>query len=201
MLCTKNIVNEPFAVINADDFYGRESFETLHDFLISDQIGQDGDKLNFAMVGFKLSNTLSENGSVARGICKANAEGNLVKIEELLKIFKTDDGAEDRPDGAEPRKLTGDEPASMNMWAFTPEIFKLFGDNFVSWLNKNIDVPKSEYLIPTEMDVLIKNDIANVKVLTTDSKWFGVTYKEDKPMVVASIQSLIDAGVYPQVLF
>lgn len=117
MLCTKDIVNEPFAVINADDFYGREAFVTLHDYLVGDEIAKNGsgDKLNFAMVGFKLSNTLSENGSVARGICQADDQGNLVKIEELLKIFKTEDGAEDRPEGEAPRKLTGDEPASMNM--------------------------------------------------------------------------------------
>ena len=117
MLCTKNIVNEPFAVINADDFYGKESFETLHEYLVSDEIGDNNssEKLNFAMVGFKLSNTLSENGSVARGICQADENGHLVKIEELLKIFKTDEGAEDRPEGEAPRKLTGNEPASMNM--------------------------------------------------------------------------------------
>lgn len=201
MLCTKDIVNEPFAVINADDFYGRKAYVTLHDYLISEDLDSSCAPYKFGMVGFKLSNTLSENGSVARGICQADDHGNLVKIEELLKIFKTDDGAEDRPDGAIPRKLTGDEPASMNMWAFSPEVYKILGDNFPAWLDKNINVEKSEYLIPTEIDNVIKANIAKIKVLKTDSKWFGVTYKEDKPSVVASINSLIEKGEYPNQLF
>lgn len=117
MLTTKGVVHEPFAVINADDFYSREAFVTLHDYMVSGDMTQNAsvDHLQFAMVGFKLANTLSDNGSVARGICATDAEDNLLSVEELLKIFKTDDGAEDRPDGAEPRKLTGDEPVSMNM--------------------------------------------------------------------------------------
>lgn len=201
MLSAKNAVNEPFCVINADDFYSRNAFETAHDYLVGGQIGNDGVPLNFAMVGFRLSNTLSENGSVARGICEEDANGNLTKIEELLKIFKTEDGAEDRPEGSSPRKLTGQEPVSMNMWCFTPEIFQIFEKNFVPWLQANIEVPKSEYLIPTQVDVLIQNNLASVKVLKTNAKWFGVTYKEDKPVVVASIRKLIDEGLYPEKLF
>lgn len=204
MLSTKDIVNEPFAVINADDFYGRNAYITLHDYLVGDEIANNGsseDLLNFAMVGFQLSNTLTENGSVARGVCDTNDSGHLIKIEELLDIYKTDDGAENRPENGQIRKLTGAEPVSMNMWAFTPEIFKIFEDNFVVWLNENIEVPKSEYLIPTEVDNLIKNSVANIRVLKTDSKWFGVTYKEDKPKVQASIKQLIEQGIYPEKLF
>lgn len=201
MLATKNVVNTPFSVINADDFYGSDAYLKLHDYLISDEIGKHNGNLNFAMVGFKLSNTLSENGSVARGICQADENGYLVKIEELLKIFKTDDGAEDRPEGQEARKLTGDEPASMNMWAFTPEIFDIFEKKFSLWLDKNINVEKSEYLIPTEIDNAMKYDDVKVRVLPTESKWFGVTYREDKPTVVQSIKDLISQGVYPEKLF
>lgn len=203
MLCAKNVVNEPFAVINADDFYGRNAYVTLHDYLVGEDIASNNinSKLNFAMVGFQLDNTLTENGSVARGICKQDVDGNLVKIEEMLKIYKTDDGAENRPDSGEIRKLTGKEPASMNMWAFSPEIFEIFESNFSAWLDKNINVEKSEYLIPTEVDKLIQNKKANIKVLTTNSKWFGVTYKEDKPVVVESIKNLIEKGIYPSKVF
>lgn len=203
MLCTKNVINTPFAIINADDFYGRDAYATLYDYLISDEINQNNnvDVLNFAMVGFMLENTLSENGSVARGICQANQDGHLTRVEELLKVFKTDDGAEDRPEDGPVRKLSGKEPVSMNMWAFSPEVFKPLEKAFVTWLDKNVDVEKSECFIPVEMDNFIKNKIANIKVLPTNSKWFGVTYKEDKPKVMASIQDLIDKGLYPAKLF
>lgn len=115
MLTTKDVVHEPFVVINADDFYSRDAFETAHKFLVSDEVGNCGGVLQYAMVGFKLANTLSDNGSVARGVCTADDNDNLVSVEELLKIFKTEEGAEDRPEGSEPRQLTGEEPVSMNM--------------------------------------------------------------------------------------
>ena len=134
MLTTKEVVREPFAVINADDFYSRDAFVKANEFLSSENIDNNNGEqaLQFAMVGFQLSNTLSDNGSVARGICTADENDNLVSVEELLKIFKTDDGAEDRPEGGEPRHLTGNEPVSMNMWCFTPEVFQYFEDNFIS---------------------------------------------------------------------
>lgn len=117
ILCAKDAIHEPFCAINADDFYGRQAIKVAHDFLISENIGKSNtsDILYFAMVGFKLSNTLSENGSVARGVCEADTNDNLISVEELLKIFKTDEGAEDRPEGGNIRKLTGSEPVSMNM--------------------------------------------------------------------------------------
>lgn len=203
MLTTKDVVHEPFCVINADDFYSRNAFVKAHDFLASGDAGaaESSEFLQFAMVGFQLNNTLSENGSVARGVCETDSSDNLTKIEELLKIFKTAEGAEDRPEGEDPRKLTGSEPVSMNMWCFTPEIFDFLEKQFTTWLDKNISVEKSEFLIPTEVDVLIKAGKAKIKVLHTDAKWFGVTYKEDKPVVVASIESLINAGEYPENLF
>ncbi|MDO5427116.1 MAG: sugar phosphate nucleotidyltransferase [Coriobacteriia bacterium] len=203
LLTTKDVVHEPFAVINADDFYSRDAFVKANEFLTSGNIGSGtGEQaIQFAMVGFQLSNTLSDNGSVARGVCTTDENDNLVSVEELLKIFKTPDGAEDRPEGEAPRSLTGNEPVSMNMWCFTPEVFQYFGDNFNAWLDKNLEVPKSEFLIPTEVDKLIKDGIAEVKLLHTDAKWFGVTYKEDKPIVVDSIQKLVDGGLYPEKLF
>ena len=203
MLTTKDVVHEPFCVINADDFYSRNAFVKAHDFLASGEAGraESSEALQFAMVGFKLANTLSDNGSVARGVCETDASDNLVKIEELLKIFKTAEGAEDRPEAGEPRALTGNEPVSMNMWCFTPEIFDFLEEQFATWLDRNIGVEKSEFLIPTEVDVLIKAGKAKVKVLHTDAKWFGVTYKEDKPVVVASIEELVKSGAYPASLF
>lgn len=195
MLSTKDVVNTPFAVINADDFYGQDAYVTLYNYLTGDELNRD----NSAMVGFKLSNTLSENGSVARGVCEKDENGNLTKIAEYVKIFKTEDGAEDRNESI--TKFTGEEPVSMNMWAFDPKIFADFEKLFENWLEKNVNVEKSECFIPVEVDNLIKAGITNVKVLPTTSKWFGVTYKEDKPDVVATIKQLTVDGLYPDPLF
>ncbi|MDO5328576.1 MAG: NTP transferase domain-containing protein [Coriobacteriia bacterium] len=195
MLATKDAVNTPFAVINADDFYGADAYKALYEYLTGDEL----DRSHSAMVGFKLSNTLSENGSVARGVCEKDDDGNLTKIAEYIKIFKTQDGAEDRNDQI--TKFSGEEPVSMNMWAFDPRIFADFEKLFENWLEKNVNVEKSECFIPVEVDNLIKAGITNVKVLPTTSKWFGVTYKEDKPDVVATIKQLTRDGLYPDPLF
>lgn len=198
LLCTKNTVNEPFAVINADDFYGRSAFVTLHEYLLSDKMKSNNkaEIKNFAMVGFKLNNTLSDYGTVARGICKTNEENKLVGIKEYLNISKTGDGAENVDKDGNVKEFTGEEPTSMNMWAFTPEIFDVFEKKFIMWLEQNVDVPKSEFLIPTEIDYLIKDNVCTVDVLETDSKWFGVTYKADKPYVMTSIKKLVAEGLY-----
>ncbi len=197
ILPAKDEINGPFGVINADDFYGCDSYKVLHNFLVGNEIS---DEL-YAMVGFKLANTLSENGSVARGICAEDSKGNLTNVDELKDIFKTENGAQNRPDKGEVVDLTGNEPVSMNFWAFTPYIFETFERRFPEWLSKNINVEKSEFLIPEEIDKMIKEGLVNVKVLKTDSKWFGVTYKQDKPNVMASIKDLINKGVYPEKLF
>lgn len=201
LLCAKDSVCEPFAVINADDFYSRNAFEEAQKYLCSGQVSLKDNCLNIAMVGFQLSNTLSENGSVARGVCETDSNDNLVKIEELLKISRTDDGAENVFDDGSKRNLSGQEAVSMNMWCLCPEIFDIFTKNFKPWLDENLNVDKSEYLLPVEVDKLLQAGQANVKVLHTDAKWFGVTYKQDKPVVVASIQRLIDSGLYPEKLF
>lgn len=203
ILCAKDSIHEPFCAINADDFYGRSAYQAIHDFLVSDKIltkSEIDKKLHYAMVGFQLNNTLTENGSVARGVCETDSSGKLTRIEELLKIYKTDNGAENRPEDGEIRKLSGLEPVSMNMWGFTPEIFDIFRNSFTGWLDENLNVEKSEFLIPTEVDKAMKNGLIDVEVLPTDSKWFGVTYKEDKPVVVQSIRNLVDQGYYPEKL-
>lgn len=202
MLAAKDAVNEPFAIINADDFYGEDAYRTVYDYLSNEKFADAStDILNFAMLGFRLNNTLSENGCVARGICKFDENRYLTSVEELTKIFKTVDGAENRPENGDIRKLTGKELVSMNFWAFTPDIFPLIEKAFKVWLEKNINVEKSECYIPEEIDKLIKANKVAIKVLDTNSKWFGVTYKEDKPKVVQSIQKLIELGKYPNKLF
>lgn len=201
LLCAKDVVQGPFAVINADDFYSRAAFEEAYKYLSSGQVGMQDGCLNIAMVGFLLNNTLSENGSVARGVCQVDDDSNLIKIEELLKISKIVDGAENEFNDGTKRKLSGQEAVSMNMWCLCPEIFEIFFNNFKPWLDENINVEKSEYLLPVEIDKLLQAGYAKVKVLHTDAKWFGVTYKQDKPVVVSSIQKLIDRGLYPEKLF
>lgn len=194
----RNVVKEPFAAINADDFYGRDAFAKLAAFLR--QSAADDGKLHFAMVGYKLDLTLSDNGSVARGICKV-ADGKLESVTEMTKLVRVPGGAENREDEAVPVKLTGGERVSMNLWGFTPGLFAALEARFPAWLEKNGAVSKSEWYIPFVVDELIREGKADVEVLPTDSNWFGVTYREDKPFVTAEIGKLVAAGEYPQPLF
>lgn len=193
----RNVVKEPFAAINADDFYGRDAFAKLAAFL--QQTAADDGKLHFAMVGYKLDLTLSDNGSVARGICKVE-DGKLVSVTEMTKLVRVPGGAENREDESNPVKLTGEERASMNLWGFTPALFDALEERFPSWLEKNGLLPKSEWYIPFVVDELIHEGKADVEVLPTDSNWFGVTYREDKPFVMSEIAKLVAAGEYPQSL-
>ena len=190
----RNVVKEPFAAINADDFYGRDAFAKLASFL-RQPAAADG-KLHFAMVGYKLDLTLSDNGSVARGICKVE-DGKLASVTEMTKLVRVPGGAENREDGAEPVKLTGEERVSMNLWGFTPELFAALEDRFPAWLEKNVSAAKSEWYIPFVVDELVHEGKADVEVLPTDSNWFGVTYREDKPFVTAEIGKLVADGEYP----
>jgi hypothetical protein len=152
--------------------------------------------MHFAMVGYKLDLTLSDNGSVARGICQVDG-GKLTSVTEMTKLVRVPGGAENREDEANPVKLTGDERVSMNLWGFTPELFAVLEDRFPAWLAKNGAAPKSEWYIPFVVDELIHEGKADVAVLPTDSNWFGVTYREDKPFVTAEIGKLVAAGEYP----
>lgn len=193
----RNVIDAPFAVINADDYYGVEAFQVLYDYLVSHQ---DDDKYRYAMVGYRLGNTLTENGSVSRGVCETNEEGFLVEINERTKIIKTENGAAySEDDGETYTDISVDTPVSMNLWGFYPSIIgelKIALDKFFKEKVKKNPL-KAECYIPIEVDNLLKADKATVKVLSSKDKWFGVTYKEDKPFVTASIQALKDAGVYP----
>lgn len=194
----RDVVKEPFAAINADDFYGHDAFAKLAAFL-QKPAPEDG-KFHFAMVGYKLDLTLSDNGSVARGICMVS-EGKLESVTEMTKLVRVPDGAENREDESAPVKLTGEERVSMNLWGFTPELFSALEARFPAWLEKNGSAPKSEWYIPFVVDELIHEGKADVEVLPTDSNWFGVTYREDKPFVTEEIGKLVTAGEYPQSLF
>ena len=193
----RDVVKEPFAAINADDFYGRDAFAKLAAFL--QQPAADDGKFHFAMVGYKLDLTLSDNGSVARGICQVEG-GKLVSVTEMTKLVRVPGGAENREDEANPVKLTGEERASMNLWGFTPGLFAALEERFPAWLGKNGSAAKSEWYIPFVVDELIHEGKADVEVLPTDSNWFGVTYREDKPFVMSEIGKLVAAGEYPQSL-
>ena len=191
----REVVKEPFAAINADDFYGRDAFAKLAAFLSNAQSADSG-RFHFAMVGYKLDLTLSDNGSVARGICKVE-DGKLTSVTEMTKLVRVPGGAENREDETNPVKLTGEERVSMNLWGFTPELFAALEARFPAWLEKNGTAPKSEWYIPFVVDELIHEGKADVAVLPTDSNWFGVTYREDKPFVTAEIGKLVAAGEYP----
>ena len=202
VLACKGIVNEPFLVINADDYYGKEAFKLIHDFLVSDHAEKAEKQYDFCMAGFILGNTLSDNGAVTRGICVVDENEHLIGVNETGGIVKTATGAAcDDKDGNQ----TACDPAShvsMNMWGFTPDFLDELESGFRTFLSeqKEGDI-KSEYLLPTIVDQLIKSGRANVSVLETTDKWFGVTYKEDKPVVVESIKKLIAEGKYPEKLY
>jgi dTDP-glucose pyrophosphorylase len=188
ILAAADAVQEPFAVVNGDDFYGRESYETLGAFL--DQSAEDG--AAYSMVGFTLRGTLSDHGTVVRGICHIGADELLESVIETSDLERDGDGAR-TPDGA----YTGDERASMNMWGFKPSLFSHLQSAFLEFLHASGNELRSECLIPAVVDELVQNGEVSVRVLPTSSPWFGVTNPDDKPKVVAAIQSLIDQGTYP----
>ena len=192
------VVQEPFAAINADDFYGRDAFAQLGAFL-SRPAAADG-LCHFAMVGYRLDLTLSDYGSVARGICTV-ADGKLAAVTEKTKLVKVPGGAENRVEGQAAESFPGDVRVSMNLWGFTPALFDALEARFPAWLEKNGQTPKAEWYIPFVVDELIHEGKADVAVLPTDSSWFGVTYREDKPFVMQEIAKLVAAGDYPQTLF
>ena len=197
VLMGKGVINEPFAVINADDFYGRDGFATLGKELI-DTIGK---KNKYCMVGFRLGNTLSESGSVARGVCETDENGFLKTVVERTAIERIDGEIQFTDENGKKVFLNDNVPVSMNMWGFTPDYFDYSEDFFKIFLKDNINNPKSEYFIPFVVNELITDKIVSVKVLDTTSKWFGVTYSADRQGVVDKIQELVNAGEYPQKLF
>lgn len=195
----RHAVNAPFAAINADDFYGRDAFQRLAAFLTRPRAASGSPR--FAMVGYRLDQTLSANGSVARGVCTVGPDGLLMKVSEMTKLVRVPGGAENREDPEHPASLTGAEQVSLNLWGFTPELFTALEARFPAWLKTNAAQPKAEWYIPFVVDELIREGAAEVEVLPTESSWFGVTYREDKPLVVGAIKSLVDAGEYPAKLW
>lgn len=198
ILACKELVNEPFAVINADDYYGKDSFKTLHDYLVEDNHFEN--RYNISMVGFILKNTLSDNGAVTRGICRMDSAGNLTAVDETSGIVKTAGGAACERDG-ELVAVDVESRVSMNMWGLEPDFFDELESGFKDFLSNLTEGGKQEYLLPTIVDKLVKEKRANVRVLESKDKWVGVTYKEDKPVVVASIKELIASGMYPDKLY
>ena len=196
ILVAKNVIKEPFCALNADDFYGFNAYKAMAEFLTKSK-----DETEFAMVGYRLNETLSEYGSVSRGICDVDENDNLLKIVEKTKIVKKDQNIVSLENDGSELKLTGFESASMNNWGFKPAIFDMLEKKFVEFLDGHINEPKSEMYIPSVVFDLINEKLANVKVLKTDSPWFGVTYKEDKPFVIEKINSLITKGDYPEKLW
>jgi bifunctional N-acetylglucosamine-1-phosphate-uridyltransferase/glucosamine-1-phosphate-acetyltransferase GlmU-like protein len=199
VMMAKSAVTGPFAVINADDFYGKDSYKVLADYMKTLQ----GHENRYAMVGFQISNTISENGTVSRGICSEDADGNLTGMIERHGIERRKkDGQIIFVDEQGVEQPLGDRtPVSMNMFGFTPDYFQHSEEFFKTFLSANISNLKAEFYIPLMVDTLIQNGTATMRVLPTDSVWFGVTYKADKPMVQERIRQLIKEGVYPEKLW
>ena len=195
ILAASGVVNKSFAVINADDFYGKDAYTQICNYLI--RFDDKQEQRIYCMVGYPLRNTLSENGSVSRGICSINASGQLESVKELTKIVKTDQGPINMSEDGESVLLDGAEIVSMNMWGFTPDIFVHLERLFTTFLEQNLDNLTSEFYIPFAVDSLIAARTACVDVLQTTGNWFGVTYQEDKDSVQDSIQLLIKSGEYP----
>ena len=189
-------INEPFAVINADDFYGRTAYTTIGDYLK----GLEGSEGRYCMVGYQVSKTLSENGTVSRGVCTVDEEGNLRGMVERTQIERVD-GTIVFHDGGADEPLAEDTPVSMNLFGFTPDYFRHSEAYFKEFLPANIDNLKAEFFIPLMVNKVINEGTATMRVLKTTSDWFGVTYKEDKPMLMAKIEELIAAGEYPRNLW
>ena len=199
VLACKQILQEPFAVVNADDYYGKEAYAEAFRYLTAEK--EQSEKQKLCMVGFVLKNTLSENGGVTRGICKVDEQGMLIDIVETHQIEMVPEGAAVRTEeGMQPIDI--ESPVSMNMWGLTPEFFHILEEGFEEFLSQIPESDlKAEYLLPTIIGELLKEQKVEVKVLKSHDKWFGVTYKEDKEAVVEAIRSLVANGVYPEKLF
>ncbi|MGN0003494.1 MAG: NDP-sugar synthase [Sphingobacterium composti] len=199
VMSAKDKINEPFCVINADDFYGADAFQKMATFL-----NEDVTDSNMSLMGFEVGNTMSDHGYVSRGVCEVSAEGNMDSVTERTNIYYKGEGAD--------RKIVFNENdveydldpksrVSMNFWGFTPKVFEVCLDLFPAFVEANAENPKAEFFIPSIPDYMVKNGMADFKVIPTSSKWFGVTYPEDKPIVQESISNLIAEGAYPAKLF
>lgn len=195
MMMAKDCVHEPFAIINADDFYGADAYQVMADYLSK----LDNDSTAYALLGYHVKNTLSENGSVSRGVCELDANHLLTSITERTKIYPTGDAIVFEENGIE-TPLSPETPVSMNFMGFAPSVFDLLEQKFIAFLEKDINTPKSEFFIPLALSEFVVEGLASVEVLETTAKWFGVTYKEDKEAAQAQLAALIAAGAYPNSL-
>lgn len=198
VLMAENAIDTPFAVINADDFYGTQSYQVLGKFLSAKKSGNIEE---YCLVDYQLNRTLSESGTVSRGICRVDSEGYLTGIAEHKKIGRHDNQITGQAEGAGTVVFTGMETVSMNMIGFNPSMFGHLKQQFCDFLKKNITVSDAEFYIPSAMNQVILEGTARVKVLHTPEKWFGVTYREDREMVIANLKALVDQGIYPSDLW
>ena len=201
ILSIRNLIEEPFLVINADDYYGKEGFVKIHDYMVN-QMEEEKPVYDICMGGFILANTLSENGTVTRGVCEVGEDGILKQVRETYNIRRTAEGIQATDKNGAPVTVRENQPVSMNMWGLTPAFVKELEKGFQEFLSQLEpgDI-KSEYLLPSIIDQMIRENRARVSVLETKDHWFGVTYKEDKASVTESIRKLISEGVYPEKLF
>ena len=197
VLMGKDVIKEPFAVINADDFYGRESFAILAEYLTK----LEGKKDEYCMVGYRVGNTLSESGTVARGVCETNEQDLLTGVVERTEIERQDGDVKFKDEDGKWVAIADNTPVSMNMWGFTPDYFQHSEAYFIDFLKANGENIKAEYFIPLLVNHLIVNKVSTVKVLDTPSKWFGVTYADDRQSVVDKLQALVNSGEYPTPLW
>jgi hypothetical protein len=200
VMAARKVIDGPFAVINADDYYGSLAFHIIYDELLK---AKDTGKYSYSMVGYELAKTLTENGHVARGVCRIGADGNLAGVDERTKIARRDGKIKYTEDDIQWIEVPEDSVVSMNLWGFTPSIMKEMIDGFPSFLDGTLpsNPLKGEYLLPMKVDELIQNGKAEVKVLSSPDRWYGITYKEDKQGVVDALQALKDKGEYPDELF
>jgi len=201
VLAARHVIHEPFLVINADDYYGKEGFKKIHEYMVN-EMDEDGDGYDMCMAGFILSNTLSENGGVTRGVCTVNESGYLEKVTETYDIYQDGNGMHAKDNEGNPVQVEAEQHVSMNMFGLPAGFIKELEKGFPEFLAgvKEGDL-KAEYLLPSIIDRCIHEKKGTVRVLETKDKWFGVTYKEDKPAVVASVCRLVDQGIYPEKLF
>jgi NDP-sugar pyrophosphorylase family protein len=196
VLCCKGKVNEPFAVINADDYYGRDAFVKAYDFLTT-----KCNDTTYCIIGYELKNTLSDNGSVSRGVCEVDADYNLTDINERTSIFRDANGRITYEDTTGKHEVSEDSVVSMNYFCFDPSFIDVCEQQFTEFIDKHINEPKAEFFIPTATKYFVQSGKGVIKVIPTSAKWFGVTYKEDAPGVQESVSKLVQAGEYPESLW
>ena len=198
ILCCRDVIDGPFAVINSDDYYGKQGFKLLYDRLT--RSADHADRYDYCMIGFLLDNTLTDHGHVARGVCETDSNGTLINIVERLRIVRTPDGpAFTEDEGKTYTHIPADNLVSMNMWGFTPSILDEISRRFPDFLSSEVPAnpEKAEFLIPMEVGRLLQSGKAGVEVIPSPDRWYGVTYKEDKPSVVAALKEMTEAGLYP----